>query len=307
MIRQAAFGGKTKMLKGGLHCHTTRSDGRGTPEEVMRLHAENGYDFLAITDHRKYNRVHFAPETGLTLIPGIEINAFLDRGNGVRHFHAVCLGPNDETNKFENDEPYLCDDVADQFEFQRYLDDVHARGNITFYCHPEWSSTPARYFDRMEGNFAFEIWNSGGAMENFQDTNAAYWDELLGMGKRIFGVAVDDGHAMSHHCKGWVMVNAENNDRAILDALTEGKFYSSCGPIIHDFYVDDEGYACIETDPCAKIWFCCDKHPNRQYEGEGGALITGARLNLKGAYDYVRAVVIDREGRRAWTNPIFLV
>ena len=44
------------MLKGGLHCHTTRSDGRGTPEEVIRLHAAKGYDFLALTDHRIYNR-----------------------------------------------------------------------------------------------------------------------------------------------------------------------------------------------------------------------------------------------------------
>ena len=63
MIRQAAFTGNARLLKGGLHCHTTRSDGRGTPEEVIRLHAEHGYDFLAITDHRKYNYRNFAPET----------------------------------------------------------------------------------------------------------------------------------------------------------------------------------------------------------------------------------------------------
>ena len=306
MIRQQAFGGSLKMLKGGLHCHTTRSDGKGTPEETMRLHAENGYDFLALTDHRIYNRVNFAPETNLTVIPGIEINSYMDRGKGVRHLHVVCLGPNDETNGFENDEPFLCDDVADQYEFQRYLDEVHARGNITFYCHPEWSSTPARYFEDLVGNFAFEIWNSGGAMENHQDTNAAYWDELLAQGKRLFGVAVDDGHAMSHHCNGWVMVNAENDVRSILDALREGKFYSSCGPVIRDFYVNDEGYAVIDTDDCEKIWFCCDRHPNRQFEGKDGAPINHAELNLKGNYDYIRAVVIDKEGRRAWTNPIFL-
>lgn len=32
IIRQAAFEPCEKMLKGGLHCHTTRSDGSGTPE-----------------------------------------------------------------------------------------------------------------------------------------------------------------------------------------------------------------------------------------------------------------------------------
>ena len=36
MKQQQAFAGSEKMLKGGLHCHTTRSDGRGTPEEVIR-------------------------------------------------------------------------------------------------------------------------------------------------------------------------------------------------------------------------------------------------------------------------------
>ena len=52
MKRQAAFIDSRKLLKGALHCHTTRSDGRGTPEEVLRKHAEHGYDFVALTDHR---------------------------------------------------------------------------------------------------------------------------------------------------------------------------------------------------------------------------------------------------------------
>ena len=51
MIRQNAFESVRKHLKGGLHCHTTRSDGKGKPEEVIRLHHEHGYDFMALTDH----------------------------------------------------------------------------------------------------------------------------------------------------------------------------------------------------------------------------------------------------------------
>ena len=74
MIRQIAFETKRKMLKGGLHCHTTRSDGKLSPEDTMRLHKENGYDFLAITDHRVYNFKDFAPELGLTIIPGMEFD-----------------------------------------------------------------------------------------------------------------------------------------------------------------------------------------------------------------------------------------
>ena len=39
--------------RGNTHCHTTRSDGRRSPEEVIALYREAGYDFLTLTDHRK--------------------------------------------------------------------------------------------------------------------------------------------------------------------------------------------------------------------------------------------------------------
>ena len=38
-------------IRGDLHCHTTRSDGRASVEEMGRAAAERGYDYLAICDH----------------------------------------------------------------------------------------------------------------------------------------------------------------------------------------------------------------------------------------------------------------
>jgi len=38
-------------LKGALHTHTTCSDGRLTPLEVLRAYRDLGYDFVALTDH----------------------------------------------------------------------------------------------------------------------------------------------------------------------------------------------------------------------------------------------------------------
>ena len=74
MLRQAAFEGENALLKGGLHCHTTRSDGKGTPEEVIAMHAQHGYDFLALTDHRTYNYKDYLPESGVLIIPGMEFD-----------------------------------------------------------------------------------------------------------------------------------------------------------------------------------------------------------------------------------------
>ena len=62
---------------------------------------------------------------------------------------------------------------------------------------------------------------------------------MLFDGHRIYGVATDDGHAMNEHCVGWVRVNAKNDVESILTGLQSGAFYSSCGPEIYDFYVEN--------------------------------------------------------------------
>lgn len=309
MKRQQAFTEQKKMLKGGLHCHTTRSDGADAPEDVIRYYHQNGFDFLAITDHRCYNFKNFAENVPLTIIPGMEFDDTFIWEKGFRCFHTVCIGPLKENgNGYEQDETVESGTAKDQEAYQAYLDAIHAKGNLTIHCHPQWSSTPARYFENLQGNFAMEIWNSGCAIECDMDTDAMYWDELLGQGKVIYGVATDDGHKMDQHCKGWVMVRAENQVSAILDALKNGEFYSSCGPEIYDFYVED-GKAVVECSPAAKIRFQSDMHPTYMVKDAEGRM-THAEFDLNdywaGGYQYVRVTVIDKNGRYAWTNPIFL-
>lgn len=305
MKRQQAFIGREKMLKGGLHCHTTRSDGRGDPADVIRLHHSQGYDFLALTDHRIYNYTNFAPEVPITIIPGMEFDNTFFRDHGFRCFHTVCIGPaKEDGNGYSQDQRFDSGTAKDQTQYQLYLDRIHSNRNLTIYCHPEWSSTPARYFDRLQGDFAMEIWNSGCVLENDMDADAACWDELLGQGKVIYGVATDDGHQMDHHCRGWVMVRAENNIGAILNALAGGAFYSSCGPQIQDFYVEN-GKAVLLCSPAAKIRFHSDCHPTQIRTSRDGDL-TRAEVELGDGYRYIRATVIDNAGRYAWTNPIFL-
>lgn len=310
MKQQQAFVKKNKMLKGGLHCHTTRSDGHGTPEEVIRCHYQKGYDFLALTDHKIYNFKNYAEDLPITIIPGMELDSNFERGKGFRCFHSVCIGPaKDEGNGLEQDQRFESVKSSNQEEYQPYLDEIHSKNNLTIYAHPEWSATPARYFDKLKGNFAMEIWNTGSVMVNDMDADAAYWDELLGQGQIIYGVATDDGHAMNQHGHGWVMVNAENNISAILEALKNGEFYSSCGPEIYNFYVED-GKAVVECSSAVKIRLHSDMHPTKIINCENGTM-THAEFDIvnmgwEGEYKYVRAVVIDKDGKYAWTNPIFL-
>ena len=309
MIRQQAFEGSEKMLKGGLHCHTTRSDGSMAPDDSIRYHKEQGYDFLALTDHRNYNYQNFAPDTDLTIIPGMEFdNGRLPTQFGFRCYHTVCIGPaREDGNGYAQDERPDSAKAGNQEEYQPYLDEIHAKKNLTIYCHPQWSSTPARYFEKLKGNFAMEIWNSGSVLSCDTDNDAAYWDELLGQNIRIYGVATDDDHGIDSCCKGWVMVRAENSISAILQALEEGKFYSSTGPEIYDFYVDN-GKVVIDCSPVAKVRLHSDCCPVRMERSEKGD-ITHMEFDLQywaGPYGYVRMTVEDTQGRKAWTNPIFL-
>ena len=311
MNRQAAFENNGQFWKGCLHVHTTRSDGRIPPDELMRIYRKNGYDFIALTDHGRYNRVNFAEDTGMLLIPGMEIGALITEGpdakpdHGFRCYHTVVIGSDDETNGFAHDDRVDGIHVKGQSDFQKKLDQMHEKKNLTFYCHPEWSATSARYFEDLTGNFAMEIYNTGCALSNDMDTDAAYWDEVLGQGKRLYGVAVDDAHSRDACCGGWVMVKSqERTVNSILEALTSGAFYSSCGPVIHDFYIEDD-IVHLVTERASKIRFYSDRHPTTlRMPVEIGNGLVEATANVKD-WRYVRAVVVGEDGKLAWTNPIY--
>lgn len=226
-------------------------------------------------------------------------------GPGVHCHHIVTIGPEKEAgNGFLQDQRFETARISTAAECQKMIDMLHANGNMTVYCHPEWSGVTAREFETLRGNFAMEIWNSGCAIENGLDTNAAYWDELLAQGQHIYGVATDDGHAMSHHGHGWVMVRSENKVSAILSALRAGAFYASCGPEIHDFRIED-GVATVECSPVVQIQFRHLHVPYPMAVAPAGESVTSHSVRLRAGTNYIRAVVMDAQGRRAWTNPIF--
>lgn len=76
------------MSKVDLHVHSTASDGRLSPEQVIRKAVENGLTVIALCDHDTVDGIPPALETAgsfpsFTLIPGVEINT--DVGEGEAH------------------------------------------------------------------------------------------------------------------------------------------------------------------------------------------------------------------------------
>lgn len=299
-LRQAAFEGKAPFLKGNLHCHTTRSDGKGTPEAVITQYGHMGYDFLALTDHRYYNFKDYAPEAGVLLIPGMEMDGNIP-DPGIHCVHVVSVGP-EKGNGFEQDQRVDSLKLTKVGDAQPMVDQALEAHNLPILCHPEWSGTGAAEIEELQGFSHMEVWNSGCVVECDMDDDAAYWDELLCHGRVIYGVASDDGHAVQHHGLGYVKVRAEKNVDAILDALKKGAFYASCGPEIYDFFVED-GTATVICSPASKIVFRHFRVPYPIFEGKG---IQAAKTPIRPGTKYIRAEVTDAQGRKAWTNPIFL-
>lgn len=68
-----------------LHLHTTYSDGRLTPGELIQIAAEQGIEVIALTDHDTVNGIEPALAAVecfpyVTVIPGVEINTDVDQG-----------------------------------------------------------------------------------------------------------------------------------------------------------------------------------------------------------------------------------
>ncbi|QSQ24972.1 PHP domain-containing protein [Pyxidicoccus parkwayensis] len=66
--------GAPRWVRGAYHVHTTRSDGRGSPQEVARAAKEAGLDFVVLTDHNDFKPPAPAWVDGVLLVPGVEIS-----------------------------------------------------------------------------------------------------------------------------------------------------------------------------------------------------------------------------------------
>ena len=135
-----------------------------------------------------------------------------------------------------------------------------------------------------------------------------HWDMLLREGKRVYAIACDDTHgktAKGDRFGGWIMVNCESlTKESLLSALRSGNFYASCGPEIHDVWIEDEQVH-IKCSPCSEIHVVTYPPRGKAHYAEG-ELLTELTYPLKGGESYVRVECVDENGNPAWTNAIFL-
>ncbi len=165
------------------------------------------------------------------------------------------------------------------------------------------------------------MWNSGCELEIARGDSTIHWDEALERGRGFFALATDDSHHPGYDSGfAWTMVRAaERSQEAVLDALRTGSFYGSTGPSIHRVEVDDAAVV-VECSPAASVTLVSSRARGaRANAGRLGypkdsqilalddrGLITAVRLERPYDVPYGRVEVADADGRRAWTNPLWI-
>lgn len=281
-------------FKGNLHCHTTNSDGKLTPEECKAFYREHGYDFLSITDHRKLSEeTHM--EDGMLVLCGMEMDYYLP-GEVV---HLVGVGLSQELNQH---------DVSRNM--QSYIDLVNRYDGRVIIAHPAWSLNTVTTLSGLHGLTAAEIYNSASTYPWNGDRadSSNVLDAAAAHGAFFNFVASDDSHWYNGEAgRSFTMVQADElTKESLFKAIDEGRFYCSQGPVIRQITVEDEQIH-VECSEAERVIFYSNlPWANNRCVTNPGMTEASYTAHPENGETFVRIQVMDREGRSAWSNPILL-
>jgi len=287
-----------QFFKGNLHTHCTESDGDYPAEEVVKRYRQQGYDFLALSDHflerygypitdtRPYRTNRFTTLTAAELHVGKTLNDEV--------WHVLAVGIPLDFAPPEKDE-----DIVGISTRAANL------GAFIGIVHPAWYGLQPDDARMLPVAHAIEIYNHGSEVENDRGDGWSLCDVLLNEGRRIFAYATDDAHHMTHDAfGGWIHVKAENLDPdSILHGIKLGHFYSSQGPHIYDIRIENDDVV-VDCSPASVV--IASGRGSRATK-QMGAGLTHVRLPLKRFKDaHLRITVVDQRNRKAWSNPVWL-
>lgn len=277
--------------KVGLHIHTTRSDGRLSPEEAIRRYREAGFDAIAFTDHWCYGEG--GEQDGLTVIAGAEYNI----GGGSTEkgvYHILSL--------FADREP----SVSPQNSAQGIIDEIHRAGGMAVLAHPAWSLNTPEMILALRDVDATEIYNAVSATgQSFRADSSLIVDMIASQGRHYPLLATDDAHYYEGEddCVAYIMVESDSNDpQSLRHAIEEKRFYATQGPEIH--LLREGARFRVICSPASYIAFASNSSwCPRVRRGEG---LTSAEYSPVATDRFLRAFVIDANGKTAWSNTLAL-
>lgn len=322
--------------KANLHCHTTFSDGRKTPEEIKEIYKERGYSVVAYTDHDILISHDELNDDSFLALHGFEVEVNEDNGKPwpeIKTCHICFIGLEPENIiqpcwhrssylfgnapnyrhlvKFDENEP----DFVRHYDgetISQIMKTARDKGFFVTYNHPTWSKEVYTDYINYHGMHAFEIFNGGCISEGFDDYNPRVYDDLLMHGEKLYCVGGDDNHNAGDPNSrrydvghAWTTIKADKLDyRTITKALEDGNFYATEGPEIYDLWYEGDKVHITCSDADRILCAYGIRNADVKYS-ENGVPVTEAEFTMYPAWKYFRITVIDKQGRHACTNAYF--
>ena len=330
-MKKILFGDKKKNFKGNMHCHSTFSDGKMTPEELKAYYKGNGYSFLAITDHEHINNNSYLDDEDFITITSCElaIKEIPEQSTLKNYCMKVCH-LNLYAKKQDNDYNACYDEIYDHFSaverrasFKRPKEDfgrvygkdginriiktANENGFFVVYNHPRWSLENYREYSGYEGLWGVEIYNTACNNSGLYEYNINVVDDMLRDGKRVYCSSGDDNHNIYSDSFGtFVMVNADSlTYDNIIASLLNGNFYTSTGPEIYEISVDGLSVK-VKCSDVKRINLSTKGRRADSVIAKGDSFINEAQFTLNESDGYFRLSLIDEKGNRADSQSFFL-
>ena len=321
--------------KANLHSHTTISDGRFTPEQAKDLYKSNGYSILAYTDHDAFIPHHDLTDKDFLALAGFEAEFFIKRGDPTKKTCHICFiakTPDMDIQPCYNEKDIIIgnspkyigkikyDKNKPPFERQYSAESINqmiktAREMNFFvtYNHPTWSQENYVQYSKYQNMHAMEIYNNDCQILGYHSYVPHVYDDMLGLGKKIFVISTDDNH--NKHPQGdpkfdsfggFTMIKAPNLEyETITDALFAGNFYASQGPEIYELYIED-GKLHVKCSDADMISLNTAYRTAQSVFAKNGEFINQATFEFDDSDVYLRLTIRDKNGKYANTNAYFL-
>ena len=322
--------------RANLHCHSTLSDGKLTPEQLKDAYRKEGYAILAITDHERPRSHSELSEKDFLLLTGYE--AYMRPGTQCKyslyqpelHCNLIAEEP-DNVRYVCYEEPYCkyVKDPAEREAFEKvgttghreytpayinqFVREANENGYLCLYNHPVWSMEDEETILQYRGFVSMEMCNYSAHQTIGAEYNLALYNRLLRGGMRIACHGADDNHNEypigtpgSDSFGSYTMILADElTYPAVIRALKNGDFYASMGPRILSLSIAD-GKAQIRTSGAIAIrmfWNTLKK--SEAVYGAADAPVCEATFSIPADAAFVQFSVTDAQGNHADTRGYF--
>lgn len=293
--------------KANLYARSNNSDGRLSPEELKNTYKSKGYSVLAITDDEPVNEKALSEEDFLVM-SGFAFGAKSENTVPIKNAHFTALSLTEEPQRLSKfNGKYDLKNIAS------YISECKMHGYFTTYSYPAKSCLVMPEQLELSEVDALEVMNYSSLMEGQDEYNAVCYDNFLRRNHRLFCAANDGNKNLlpldskrSDSFGAYTYINSDSLDyTSIASSIKNGEFYASEGPEIKALWIKGDTVN-IRTSPADRIFLCAGRRACRSFQANGGVPLTAASFQLHPKDIYVRFVVIDEEGRRAYTRAYYL-